>query len=234
MMFAKFPLSESPADPAATGKDTRVRIIYEDEVQQYRRRQEAYDELMELASCHIASEQYPRAERCYRRAAVLWPERPEPFVGLGVTAMQTGRIDEALRAFQTARLLDPRCAEAWAGTAMVYQERRRYPQAFEMYLRCLEIDESNLMALLGLFQTSCQMGTFFKIIHYLELYLEKHPDDQAVLFCLASLYARDGRPLHAKQALLTVLAAEPDKPEAVALLHEVEEQLRADCSKEVA
>ncbi|MBN1941983.1 MAG: tetratricopeptide repeat protein [Phycisphaerae bacterium] len=211
-----------------------MRVIYEEELQQYRRRQEAYDELQELASCHIAAEDYPRAERCYRRAAVLWPDRPEPFVGLGVTAMQTGRIDEALRAFQTARLMDSRCAEAWAGTAMIYQERRKYPQAFEMYLRCLEIDDANLMALLGLFQTSCQMGTFFKIIHYLERYLESHPDDQAVLFCLASLYARDGQPIQAKQALLTVLAQEPGKPEALDLLREVEEQLRSDCPKEVA
>ncbi|MBN1554468.1 MAG: tetratricopeptide repeat protein [Phycisphaerae bacterium] len=216
-------------------KETKpVRVIYEDELKQYRRRQEAYDQLQEMASCHVAAEDYLQAERCYRRAAVLWPERPEPFVGLGVVAMQTGRTADALRAFQTARLMDARCAEAWAGTAMIYQERQKYPQAFEMYLRCLEIDSTNLMALLGLFQTSCQMGTFFKIIHYLEQYLETHPDDQAVLFCLASLYARDGQPIQAKQALLTVLANEPKKPEALALLREVEEQLRSDCPKEVA
>jgi tetratricopeptide (TPR) repeat protein len=211
-----------------------VRVICQEELQQYRLQREAYEELQVLASCHIASEDYSAAERCYRRSAVLWPDRPEPFVGLGVTAMQTGRHDEALQAFQTARRLNPRCAEAWAGTAMIYQERRQYPQAFEMYLRCLEIDGDNLIALLGLFQTSCQMGTFSKITYYLEEYLETHPDDQAVLFCLASLYARDGRAIQARQALLTVLAYEPDKPEAVKLLREVEEQLQSDCPKEVA
>lgn len=211
-----------------------MRVIDQEELRQYRLQREAYEELQVLASCHIASEDYVQAERCYRRSAVLWPDRPEPYVGLGVTAMQTGRHDEALRAFQTARTMAPRCAEAWAGTAMIHQERRQYPQAFEMYLRCLEIDGDNLIALLGLFQTSCQMGTFSKITHYLEEYLETHPDDQSVLFCLASLYARDGRAIQARQTLLTVLAYDPNKREARDLLKNVEEQLRNDCSKEVA
>jgi tetratricopeptide (TPR) repeat protein len=211
-----------------------VRVIPQEEWRQYRLQQEAYEELQVLASCHIASEEYYQAERCYRRSAVLWPDRPEPFVGLGVTAMQTGRHDEAITAFRTAGRLNPRCAEAWAGTAMIHQERREYPQAFEMYLRCLEIDGDNLIALLGLFQTSCQMGTFSKITHYLEEYLETHPDDQSVLFCLASLYARDGRAIQARQALLTVLACDPDKTEAADLLREVEKQLCTDCPKEVA
>ena len=117
---------------------------------------------------------------------------------------------------------------------MIHQERQEYPQAFEMYLRCLEIDGDNLIALLGLFQTSCQMGTFSKITHYLEEYLETHPDDQSVLFCLASLYARDGQAIQAKQTLLTVLACDPNKTEAVDLLREVEQQIQANCSKEVA
>lgn len=211
-----------------------MRVICEEELVRSRRQREAYEELQEIASCYIVSENYSQAERCYRQAAVLWPDRPEPFVGLGVVAMQTGRVEEALRSFQTARAMVPDCTEAWAGMAMVYQEQRQYPQAFEMYLRCLEIDGDNLLALLGLFQTSCQMGTFSKIIHYLEQYLDGHPHDQAVLFCLASLYARDGQLIQAKQALLTVLAAEPGKPEARELLRTVEEQLAQDRSKDVA
>lgn len=211
-----------------------MRVIQKEQWRQYRLQREAFEELQVLASCHIASEEYHQAERCYRRAAVLVPDRPEPFVGLGVTAMQTHRPTEALQAFQTARVLNPRCAEAWAGTAMIHQERGEYPQAFEMYLRCLEIDGDNLIALLGLFQTSCQMGTFSKITHYLEEYLETHPDDQSVLFCLASLYARDGRAIQARQALLTVLACDPNKTEAVELLRKVEEQMQTNCPKEVA
>ena len=90
-----------------------------------------------------------------------------------------------------------------------------------MHLKCLELDADNLVALLGLFQASVRMGTFAKVIRYLEIYLDRHPGDVAVLFCLATLYARDGRLEEAREALLSVLALEPDKKEAVELLRQV-------------
>jgi cytochrome c-type biogenesis protein CcmH/NrfG len=65
------------------------------------------------------------------------------------------------------------------------------------------------------------MGSFARIIHYLELYLDRHPGDTSVLFCLATLYAREGRLAEARQSLLALLALEPDKNEAANLLEEV-------------
>ena len=94
-----------------------------------------------------------------------------------------------------------------------------------MYLRCLELDTDNLIALLGLFQTSCQMGTFCKIIHYLQVYLDRHPSDASVLFCLASLYVKEGDLESARRTLNAVLEIDPDKSEALSLLAEVQEQL---------
>ncbi|MCK4625641.1 MAG: hypothetical protein KAV00_10050, partial [Phycisphaerae bacterium] len=105
----------------------------------------------------------------------------------------------------------------------IHQQRAEYAKAFDMYLKCLELDTDNLVALLGLFQTSCKMENFSQIIHYLEIYLAGHHDDTSVLFCLASLYAKEGRLSDARQAVMEVLALEPNKPEAVELLGELEE-----------
>jgi cytochrome c-type biogenesis protein CcmH/NrfG len=134
-------------------------------------------------------------------------------------------MDQARQAFDIARKLDPACAEAYGGLAMTLQQTEDYAGAFEMYLKCLELDTDNLVALLGLFQTSCQMGTFGKIIHYLEIYLDRHPGDTSVLFCLATLYAREQRLADAQQALTTVLVLDPGKPQAVNLLAEVRQKL---------
>lgn len=161
----------------------------------------------------------------YRQAAAMAPREPGPYIGLGAVAIQTGQIDEAERAFQAACRLEPRCAEAYGGLAMIRHQQQRYQDAFEMYLKCLELDSDNLIALLGLFQTSRRMGTFAKIIHYLEVYLDAHPDDTAVLFCLATLYARDGRLNRARETLLSLLRIEPDKAEAVELLQKVRSAL---------
>ena len=171
---------------------------------------------------------YEQAQKCYDEAAVLAPDEPAPYVGLGIVYLQTGQLDKAEWAFRFARRIRPACAEAYAGLAMVHQRRQAFPEAFETYLKCLELDSDNLVALLGLFQTSCQMGTFARITQYLERYLRMHPDDTAVLFCLATLYARDGRLPAAREALVKVLKLEPDKAEAARLLEAIERRSAAD------
>lgn len=210
-----------------------MRLVQQNELDEYRQQRRAYEELKEMADCYIAVENYAQAQRCYRQAAVLGPNEAGPFMGLGVVAMQNNQYDEAMRAFQTASTIKPDCSEAFSGMAMIHQEQGRYPQAFEMYLKCLELDSDNMLGLLGLFQSSCQMGTFLKIIHYLELYLDGHPSDHSVLFCLGTLYAREGMLIRAKQALLTVLASDDDKIEARKLLEEVDCKLQQNRIQEV-
>jgi tetratricopeptide (TPR) repeat protein len=184
-----------------------------------------YLKLKEMGDCYAALSDTDRARQCYQAAADLTPDRPEAHVGLGALAVQSEDFDAALLAFHKARVLEPACAEAYAGLAMVSQHRQDFSAAFDWYLKCLECDGDNLAALLGLFQASCRMGTFAKIINYLEIYLRKHADDTSVLFCLSTLYARDGKLNLARSAVMQVLAAEPGKPEAHELLCQIERRL---------
>jgi tetratricopeptide (TPR) repeat protein len=108
---------------------------------------------------------------------------------------------------------------------MVAQQRADYKQAFEMYLKSLELDTDNLIALLGLFQTSCQMGSFAKVIHYLEVYLNMHPGDTSVMFPLAALYMKDGKLEESKNILLDLLTLDKSHTDAANLLEEVEHSL---------
>jgi len=184
-----------------------------------------YQELKELGDCYAAVGDGDSARACYLEAAELVPSGPEPHVGLGTVALQAGNVHAARAAFEQALQRDDKCADAYGGLAMVFQQQQAYEEALDMYLRCLELEGDNLVALLGLFQTSCQMGTFAKVIHYLELYLNQHPGDTSVLFCLATLYAREGQLSKAGDILLNVLALEPDKTEAGQLLAEVQDAI---------
>ncbi len=166
-----------------------------------------------------------QAKRCYGEAARLAPDEPGPYIGLGTVYLQAGMLAEAEWTFRIARRIRPNCAEAIGGLAMTYQRRRQYPLAFEMYLKCLELDTDNLVALLGLFQTSCQMGTFAMITTHLERYLQMHPGDATVLFCLATLYARENKLSAAREALIRALEIDPDKEEAASCLAAVEAHL---------
>jgi cytochrome c-type biogenesis protein CcmH/NrfG len=152
-------------------------------------------------------------------------DEPGPYVGLGVAALQTGKPEEAEIAFRVAYRLDPKCAQACAGLAMVAQRQGDLPRAFDFYMKSLELDPNNLMVLLGLFQVSCEMGSFARVTHYLEVYLRAHPGDTSVMFALGTLYLKDGRLRPARAILLELLALEPTHRDAANLLEEVEHTL---------
>ncbi len=184
-----------------------------------------YEVLQELGDCYASVGDHDQAQRCYEKAALLGPDEADPYVGLGVLALQKDHLDDAEIAFRVARRLDPNSAKAHAGLAMISQQRKDYQKAFQMYMKSLELDSDNITALLGLFQTSCQMGSFAKVIYYLETYLNIHPGDGSVLFCLAVLYMKEGRFEQSKKSLLDILALDPANQEAVNLLEEVEHSL---------
>jgi tetratricopeptide (TPR) repeat protein len=193
-----------------------------------------YEVLMETADCLTSTGKYDEAQQHYEQAALLSPDAAGPYVGLGVVALQKSSLDDADIAFRVACRLDPKCARAYVGQAMVAQERAHYTEAFGMYLKCLEIENDNMTALLGLFQTSCQMGSFEKIIHYLQVYLEMHPGDTSVMYALGALYKKDGRLAESREILRNILALQPEYKDAVNLLEEVEHGLAQQGQNEAA
>ena len=184
-----------------------------------------YEVLQELGDCYASVGNFSQAQQYYEKAAVLSPDEADPYVGLGVVALQKNLLDDAEIAFRVACRLNANCAKAYAGFAMIAQQRTDYKQAFEMYLKSLELDTDNLIALLGLFQASCQMGSFAKVIHYLEMYLDMHPGDTSVMFPLAALYMKDGKFEESENILLNLLSLDENHKDAANLLEEVEHSL---------
>jgi tetratricopeptide (TPR) repeat protein len=159
-----------------------------------------YGILQEMGDCYASVGNYAEAHKCYEKAASLGPDEPGPYVGLGVLALQQNQLDDAEISFRVACRLDANCSKAYAGLAMVAQEKADYKRAFEMYLRS-------------------------KVIHYLKLYLHMHPGDTSVMFPLAALYMKDGRLEQSQKILLEVLTLDPDNEDAANLLEEVEHGL---------
>ena len=189
------------------------------------KRTQHYEVLRELGDCYTSVGNHSQAQRCYEKAASLGPDEPGPYVGLGVSALQRGQLDDAEIAFRVACRLDATCAKAHSGLAMVAQQRNDFQQAFDCYMKSLELDTDNITALLGLFQVSCEMRSFAKVIYYLDVYLQMHPGDASVMFALAALYLKDGRLEQSKHMLLNLLALEPANRDAANLLEEVEHNL---------
>ncbi|HPS54961.1 MAG TPA: hypothetical protein PLP05_05140 [Sedimentisphaerales bacterium] len=187
-----------------------------------------YEVLMQLGDCHATVGYYELARQYYNKAAAIGPDEAGPYVGLGVISLHENHLEDADIAFRVAYRLNNSCSKAFAGMAMVHQQRGDYRTAFDLYLKCMELDPNNLTALLGLFQSSCQMGTFAKVIHYLELYLGMHPADVSVMFSLSALYMKEGRLDDSKKLLLDVIALDSSNHDAVNLLEEIEHKIAHD------
>lgn len=181
-----------------------------------------YEVVRELGDCYASVGDYDSARKCYEQAASLDPDEAGPYIGLGVVEIQQGNLEQGRLSFKVALRLDPHNSKAVCGLAMVEQQNENYKDSFDLYLKSLELDVNNFTALLGLFQMSCQVGSFEKVIYYLQEYLERHPADTSVMFCLATLYHKDKKPERAQELLKDVLVFEPENEEAIDLLEEVE------------
>ncbi len=181
--------------------------------------------LLQMGDGCYAIEDFEQARSYYGQAALLDADSAGPYVGLGMLEYQNENLEDAELAFKVACRLDRQCSKGYLGMAMVAHKKDNYGYAFDMYLRSIECDSDNLMALLGLFQTSCKMGTFENIIRYLDHYLQSHQGDTSVMSCLASLYIRDNKFSLAKSMLDRILAIDPEDEVAVNLLEEVEYNL---------
>ncbi len=184
-----------------------------------------YNVVKELGDCHASVGNFREAQKCYEKAASLSPDEAGPYIGIGVIALQEGKMADAEVAFKVSKRLDPQNSKAYCGLAMIRQNKGQWSKSFELYLKCLELDSDNLTALLGLFQMSCQMGSFSKVIHYLEVYLDMHPGDASVMFCLATLHFKDGRVHEAREILQRILAQDANNTDVADLLEEVEHTL---------
>lgn len=184
-----------------------------------------FEIVQELGDCHAQLGQMEQAQAWYEKAATLEPDSAGPYVGLAVIALQDGKLEDADIAFRVATRLDPHCSRALTGQAMIAQQTGDMPRAFDLYLKSLEIDSDDLTALLGLFQVSCQMKSFGRVIQYLSVYLQSHPDDVPVMFCLATLYVKDRQPQRARDLLVRITELDPDNQDAENLLEDVNHML---------
>ena len=123
-------------------------------------KQKFHEELLQLAEHYASVADHTQAQHYYGQAASLDPDDARPYVGLGLVAIEKQLFDEAELAFRVACRLDPDCSRGYAGLAMIAQNNADHETAFDLYLKSLKLDTDNLSALLGLFQASCQMGSF--------------------------------------------------------------------------
>lgn len=189
-----------------------------------------------VAQAPVVDAPKPRAQSAMRKEA---GETPPPAQESGVTVvgggaqssggiaaayqlLQDGRLEEARRAYEKLRVLEPRNADVLLGLALIAQRQGRADVAVQHYLKALEADPKNTFAqasLTGMVARADPQAaeTKFKSL------IAQQPA-AFLYFGLGNVYAAQGRWNEAQNAYFDAQRLESDSPDyafnlAVSLEH---------------
>lgn len=94
----------------------------------------------------IDAESLARASDQYMEALKLTPNIPDALNGLGLIALRSNNIDEALRRFKQATIAKPNFADAFNNMGVAYKTKGEKDLARQNYAKALQIDPNNKLA----------------------------------------------------------------------------------------
>ena len=130
-----------------------------------------------------------------------------PGVQQGYQALASGQLGAARQQYEAALQQDPVNRDALLGLAAVAQQGNQGPQAAALYLRLLEMNPDDGVALAGLI--GLRQGDLVQSESRLKAILARTPESGPVLFALGNVYAQQRRWPEAQQQFFRAYSAVP-------------------------
>ena len=113
-----------------------------------------------------------------REVITLTPDRAAPHTNLGILLRRAGRVDDAVREYETAIRLDPADAAAYHNLGLIHRSRGAFAEAERAYARALELRPN-------------QADTHYNLGVLYELYLNRPQDALAHYRAVVTLGSPD-------------------------------------------
>lgn len=134
-----------------------------------------YAAQLALADQHLRLGRHAEALSAYQKAGRLKPDRPEPYVGVGVALVNQGRYEEGIRLLRGVVELDKNLAAPYLSLGYAEMMTGDLKAAEEHLLRALELAKPPI-AHVYLAHVYEQLGRFAKAAEHLGTYLKENPD----------------------------------------------------------
>jgi superkiller protein 3 len=151
------------------------------------------------------SSQFGQAEPYYRAALEIDPKSPEAEAGLGRCLARQGNLAEGAPHFRKAVELDPAAQDVLLELASLYEARKQYPEAADIYRQFPD----NPAARERLGELLLESGKAADAIPQLEVAVKSSPTN-ANRVALATAYLRNKQPERGAALLREAVQAEPD------------------------
>jgi tetratricopeptide (TPR) repeat protein len=134
-----------------------------------------YAAQLALADLFMKLQRHDEALAAYRRAGELKPDRPEPYVGVGVTLVNQKRYEEGIRILRGLIEVDKNLAAPYLSLGYAEMMTGELPAAEEHLRRALELGRPPI-AHVYLANVYEQLGQFAKAVEHLQAYLKESPN----------------------------------------------------------
>jgi tetratricopeptide (TPR) repeat protein len=168
-----------------------------------------YEINKELGECYLFMGELEKAEEYYKKAANSNGVHPDPYLGLATIAVQRGKLDEALVLYKKADTIES-SDKALAGMGLIHMDRGNHKEALEFFVRALEYNPDNMIAMSGMIQEGYALGCVADIVPMLIGSLEHDPNKDAVRFSLAGCLIWLGKNAEAMEHLELLLEKDPE------------------------
>lgn len=122
----------------------------------------------------------------------LTPDRAAPHTNLGILLRRAGRLDDAVRAYETAIRLDPADAAAYHNLGLIHRSRGAFADAERAYVRALELrpDQADTHYNLGILYELYLNRPQDALAHYRAVITLGSPDDDTIAGWIRTLERR--------------------------------------------
>jgi Flp pilus assembly protein TadD len=127
-----------------------------------------------------------------QEAARRFPDQAQTNLFLAQELVRLGHYQESGPSFEKAAQLDPQNVEAKLGLADVLQKKGDADASLASYRAVLILDSQNVTAEIGVAKDLALLRRFTEAREFLESAISHHPDNAALRFELARVYARLG------------------------------------------
>ncbi len=184
-----------------------------------------FTELLEQGENAAREREFEKAIQLLDQADAVCPNHPRVYRARGAVAMAAENGTLAEQYFQKAYELDPEDSRILAGLGMSFMMRSGHAEAYDLFVRALERDPYQIVAILQLLDCSYVLGRFHDLERVLTVYLEKNPENLDMQFCHAGCLFRLEKWSEAKSVVEAIQAQDSTHQGAAELLLKIEEEI---------
>lgn len=182
------------------------------------------DQLCSEGDKLLKTGQAAEAYAYYRRALTEAPRFGRAYRSCGVVGLVEKEYSKAKGHFEEALSIDGNDVKSLVGIGSAFWGQGQTEQSYKWYIEALRRAPDDLNALHGLIQASYALNRFESLQPALVGYVQRHPQDKEMRFCLAGCLFKQMKLVEAKQAIGEILAVDPNFNGALQLRTAIEQR----------